>query len=109
MPVIGLGGGQRRATLRSIEMLAQAPLPTLHSLDPGSRSSRERACQPFHNFRPHPEEPERSEGVSKDGRESELAAMVRDGALRAPPHHEAERIRTRAKIAKNWKLHMLSG
>jgi hypothetical protein len=32
---------------------------------------------------------------------SELAAMVRDGALRAPPHHEAERIGTRAKIAKN--------
>src|SRR5262249_28967412 len=31
-------------------------------------------------LRPHPEEPERSEGVSKDGRESELAAMVRDGA-----------------------------
>src|SRR5262249_21590099 len=43
-------------------------------------------------LRPHPEEPERSEGVSKDGRESELAAMVRDGALRAPPHHEAERV-----------------
>src|SRR5262249_54226571 len=41
-------------------------------------------------LRPHPEEPERSEGVSKDGRELELAAMVRDGALRAPPHHEAE-------------------
>jgi hypothetical protein len=38
------------------------------------------------------EEPERSEGVSKDGREFELAAMVRDGALRAPPHHEAERV-----------------
>jgi hypothetical protein len=36
------------------------------------------------------EEPERSEGVSKDGRKSEPAAMVRDGALRAPPHHEAE-------------------
>src|SRR5262245_17862000 len=30
--------------------------------------------------RPHPEEPERSEGVSKDGHESGLAAMVRDGA-----------------------------
>ena len=43
-------------------------------------------------LRPHPEEPERSEGVSKDGRESEAAAMVRDGALRAPPHHEAERV-----------------
>src|SRR5262245_36990911 len=53
--------------------------------------------------RPHPEEPERSEGVSKDGHESELAAMVRDGAHRsqvyagcacygAPPHHEAERV-----------------
>src|SRR5258706_13051470 len=33
-------------------------------------------------LRPHPEEPERSESVSKDGRESEPAAMVRDGALR---------------------------
>src|SRR5215510_207954 len=54
--------------------------------------SRERACESFHNFRPHPEEPERSEGVSKDGRESQLAAMVRDGALCAPPHHEAERV-----------------
>src|SRR5262249_61741612 len=43
-------------------------------------------------LRPHPEEPERSEGVSKDGRKSEPAAMVRDGALRAPPHHEAERV-----------------
>src|SRR5262249_37356484 len=43
-------------------------------------------------LRPHPEEPERSEGVSKDGRESELAAMVRDGALCAPPHHEAEHL-----------------
>ena len=53
-------------------------------------------------LRPHPEEPERSEGVSKDGRESEPAAMVRDGAHRsqvyagcacygAPPHHEVER------------------
>ena len=30
---------------------------------------------------PHPEEPERSEGVSKDGREFDFAAMVRDGAL----------------------------
>src|SRR5262245_7888786 len=65
-------------------------------------------------LRPHPEEPEpqaRSrasstrygEGVSKDGRESEPVAMVRDGAHRsqvyagcacygAPPHHEAERV-----------------
>src|SRR5262249_4325417 len=54
-------------------------------------------------LRPYPEEPERSEGVSKDGRESELAAMVRDGAHRsqvyagcacygAPPHNEAERV-----------------
>src|SRR5262249_22475159 len=52
------------------------------------------ACEPVNlsQLRPHPEEPERSEGVSKDGRESELAAMVRDGALRAPPHHEAERV-----------------
>src|SRR3954453_21222994 len=44
-------------------------------------------------LRPHPEEPERSEGVSKDGRESKPVAMVRDGALRAPPHHEAERVK----------------
>src|SRR5262245_60164008 len=41
---------------------------------------------------PHPEEPERSEGVSKDGRESEPAAMVRDASLRDAPHHEAERL-----------------
>src|SRR5262245_56235281 len=57
----------------------------------------------FPSLGPHPEEPERSEGVSKDGRESEPAAMVRDGAHRsqvyagcacngAPPHHEAERV-----------------
>src|SRR5262249_15159808 len=63
------------------------------------------ACEPVNlsQLRPHPEEPERSEGVSKDGLESELAAMVRDGAHRsqvyagcacygAPPHHEAERV-----------------
>jgi hypothetical protein len=50
-------------------------------------------------LRPHPEEPERSEGVSKDGHEFEPVAMVRDGALRAPPHHEAERVEL-AKINK---------
>src|SRR5262245_4481284 len=59
-----------------------------------------RACESFHVLRPHPEEPERSEGVSKDGRESESVAMVRDGTLRVPPHHEAERIGTRAKFPK---------
>src|SRR5262245_42679412 len=46
--------------------------------------------EPFHALRPHPEEPERSEGVSKDGHTSESVAMVRDGTLRVPPHHEAE-------------------
>src|SRR5262245_63247022 len=58
-----------------------------------------RSCESFHVLRPHPEEPERSEGVSKDGRESESVAMVRDGALRAPPHHEAERKPETRRIA----------
>src|SRR4051794_19287578 len=58
-------------------------------------------------LRPHPEEPERSEGVSKDGHEPEPAAMVRDGALRAPPHHEAERIEL--VPSQDRKVHSLSG
>src|SRR5262249_53028573 len=45
--------------------------------NPGAENSakgldpRFRACEAF-KLRPRPEEPERSEGVSKDGRESEL-------------------------------------
>ena len=42
------------------------------------------------------------EGVSKDGRESERVAMVRDGALRAPPHHEAGKA-----VMKLSQLHYL--
>ena len=34
----------------------------------------------------HPEKPEQSEGVSKDG--NVLRAMVRDASLRDAPHHE---------------------
>src|SRR3954447_23615917 len=58
---------------------------------------RLRACE-LSPLRPHPEEPEQSEGVSKDGRGSEPAVMVRDGAPRAPPHHEAERV----ELVPNW-------
>src|SRR5262245_32445801 len=41
-----------------------------------------RSAALVHLTPPHPEEPERSEGVSKDGREFESMAMVRDGASR---------------------------
>src|SRR5215475_10116859 len=61
--------------------------------------------EPFHALRPHPEEPERSEGVSKDGHTSESVAMVRDGTLRVPPHHEAEHaIGTESQPAEIAKL-----
>jgi hypothetical protein len=42
---------------------------------------------------PSPNRVHYGEGVSKDGRESEPAAMARDGVLRAPPHHEAEGVK----------------
>jgi hypothetical protein len=58
------------------------------------------ALQERIDHRPHPEEPERSEGVSKDGPGViSLVAVLRDGAsrlLRTTPIDNVEMIRTLA-------------
>ena|SRR5689334_1874441 len=47
--------------------------------------------EPFHHFDLIPRSPNESEGVSKDGRESNPPPWFETARWRAPPHHEAER------------------